>query len=764
MAKRELSSRSKDKSYPKKHRNGHGRQTLRTVTRTARRDAPVEQDVELANSEVESDHEQTETPDKFQNIKAYDALLTLLKPEQQTTPKASALKKESTLTKSKDKKDNKQASTNENIEDEEIEDGEEEDDDGDIDEEIDNDDVEQQKIAQDLEIEENGNEQKEDEDSVAGLNVEEPSEDEESDLEFDAFDDQTNFNTKEDPFEAHFNGVTEEYANKKSKLLEAGKWATTAKGTLCDGTYTVATQAPPGGALADGLIKKSNKVSDYTNLKQRVSSDYLRMHPDELNEMELDLLHNMLQYKDLNFPYKGYKNSSYKKLYILHILNHVFKTRDRVMKNNEKIRAHNDALKNGTLKKGTLEPELRDQGFTRPKALILLPTRNAAYELVEQIIKLSGSEQQENRKKFKQQFFEDGAPSLSKPDDFRHIFKGNTNDFFSLGLKFTRKAVKLYSSFYNSDILVASPIGLSMILEDPKQSKRQYDFLSSIEVLVVDHANQIEMQNWDHIGTVFKYLNKIPKDFHGADFSRIRMWSVNDQARLMRQSMVFSEYLTPNVNSIVSRSQNIGGKVRYRPIFGAKSCIMSSVGLKIKQIFQRFESPDPQSNHDARFKFFVNTVLPSTLKQSSYENGLLVYIPSYFDYVRLKAHMKTQTKINFASIDEYSSKSKISRARYAFSSGKVQVLLYSERLHYYSRYELYGVKNVLIYEAPSNPLFYKELLRYVGRSIYKEEADLDLSFVKTIYSKWDSLSLERIVGNERAPVLCNSVNELYEFR
>lgn len=757
MAKRELTTHSNNKGFTKKHRNGHGRQTLRTVTRTARRDAPVEQAEELANSEQESEQEESEMSDKFQNIKAYDALLTLLKPEQQITKSSDLKKPESSIGKSKKSKlkedqeetaidqDNSEESDEQMSEDEEI------------DEKLEAND-------QDLETEDIEEEQADEEDSVAGLNVEEPSDNEESDLEFDAFDDQANFNTQEDPFEAHFNGVTEEYANKKSKLIETGKWTTTGKGTLCDGSYTVATQAPPGGALADGLIKKANKITEYTNLKQRVCSDYLRLHSDDLNEMELDLLYNMLQYKDLNFPYKAYKNSSYKKLYLLHILNHVFKTRDRVMKNNEKIRAYNDALKNGTLKKGAVEPEFRDQGFTRPKALILLPTRNAAYELVEQIIKLSGSEQQENRKKFKLQFFEDGAPSLGKPDDFKHIFKGNTNDFFSLGLKFTRKAVKLYSSFYNSDILVASPIGLSMILEDPKQSKRQYDFLSSIEVLVVDHANQIEMQNWDHIGTVFKYLNKIPKDFHGADFSRIRMWSVNDQARLMRQSMVFSEYLTPNVNSIVSRSQNIGGKVRYRPIFTAKTCIMSSVGLKIKQIFQRFESPDPQSNHDARFKFFVNSVLPSTLKQSSYENGLLVYIPSYFDYVRLKSHMKTQTKINFASIDEYSSKSKISKARYAFSSGKVQVLLYSERLHYYARYDLYGVKNVLIYEAPSNPLFYKELLRYVGKSIYKEEADIDLSFVKTIYSKWDSLSLERIVGNERAPVLCNSVNELYEFR
>lgn len=728
MPKRKLPGPRKQNGGYKKHHNGHGRQALRTVTRTSRRDAPARKEREGSESDREVEAQEPEVPEQFQDIKAYDALLTLLQPETANTKKTS--QKHFTLSSLE--------STGKGTKGESQKNGEE--------------------IGENSSVEEEGEGEE-----VAGLNVEDSS-DEEYAMEFEAFDEQANFNANEDPFEAHFNAVTESYAIEKSKLLESSKWLTTSKDTLSGGAYVSTTQEPPGGALADKLIAKGTSIGQYNTLKPRVSSSYLSCHSDQLSEVELDLLWNMLQYKDISFPYKVYNSSLYKKLYVLHILNHVFKTRDRVMKNNEKIKNFNDSLKNGTLKKGATEPEFRDQGFTRPKALVLLPTRNAAYELVEQIIKLSGCEQLENRKKFKAQFYEEGAPSQSKPDDFRHILKGNTNDFFSLALKFTRKAVKLYSSFYNSDILVASPIGLSMILEDPKQSKRQYDFLSSIEILVIDHGNQIEMQNWDHVCTVLKYLNKIPKDFHGADFSRIRMWFVNDQAKLMRQSVIFSEYLTPNINSILSKSQNLGGKVRYRAIFSSKTCIMNSVGLKIKQIFQRFEAVDPRTNHEERFKFFVNSVLLSTLKQSSYEHGLLVYVPSYFDYVRLKAYMKQHTKINFASIDEYSSKSKISRARYAFSSGKVQLLLYSERLHFYSRYDLYGVKNVLIYEVPSNPIFYKELLRYIGRSIYKEEADIDLSFVKTIFSKWDYLSLERIVGNERAPVLCNSVNELYEFR
>lgn len=69
-----------------------------------------------------------------------------------------------------------------------------------------------------------------------------------------------------------------------------------------------------------------------------------------------------------------------------------------------------------------------------------------------------------------------------------------------------------------------------------------------------------------------------------------------------------------------------------------------------------------------------------------------------------------------------------------------------------------------MYGVPSNPIFYKELVRCIGKSVFKEVADIDLSFVKVMYSQWDAIALERIVGGDRAPVLCSGTNEMYEFR
>lgn len=674
---------------------------MRQVTRTSRRDAHEQTHVEeAAKSSSEDEGPQTQAAPAFTEGKAYDALLTLLKSDHKTDDTRMGAKR--------------------------------------------------RKV-----------EESEDE-TIAGFNVTDDEGDDDEAASADD-DDDTPDGLARDPYECHFNLLPEAEVDERCK--DGAKWALTPRKPIAESNYTSSAQMPPRGPIvADSLLADEPHVSDIATIKQRVRLEFSKVYPDALKPLESDLLHSMLSYRDVNFPCQNYKNVSYKKLYLLHVLNHVFKTRDRVLKNNEKLRVYSDKLKSGTLPKGSVEPELRDQGFTRPKVLILMPTRNAAYEIVEQLIKLSASDQQENHKKFKSQFFQEGGPAETKPADFREMFKGNSSDFFSLGIKFTRKTVKLYSSFYNSDILIASPIGLSMILEDPKQSKRQYDFLSSIEILIMDHANQMEMQNWDHVSTVLKYVNKIPKEFHDADFSRIRMWSINDQASFFRQTLVFSEYLTPTVNNIVSRSKNLEGKIRYRPEITTKTCIMNSVGLKIKQIFQRFDALDPQSNHESRYKFFVNSVLPTITKQASYEDGLLIYIPSYFDYVRVKAYMKNNTKYDFSSVDEYLSQAKVSRARHSFAAGKAKILLYTERVHHFRRFEIAGVKNVLVYEVPANPLFYKELLRFVGRSVYKEEADVDLSFVKTLYSRWDAAALERIVGNERAPVLCNSVNEAYEFR
>ncbi|CAJ0641122.1 14968_t:CDS:2 [Entrophospora sp. SA101] len=216
------------------------------------------------------------------------------------------------------------------------------------------------------------------------------------------------------------------------------------------------------------------------------------------------------------------KNSrEIKEIYVLHAINHILKTRKHVLKNNSKITKAQASNK-------FIEKELRDQGFTRPKVLIILPFRNSALEVVDIMIKLSGTDQQENRKRFYDSYGltpDQEKINENKPDDFLATFRGNIDDLFRIGIKFTRKSMKLYSKFYSSDIIVASPLGLRMIIgEENDDKKRDFDFLSSIELIIFDQCESFLMQNWDHVEGIFKHLNLIPTSAHDCDFSRVKNW------------------------------------------------------------------------------------------------------------------------------------------------------------------------------------------------------------------------------------------------
>ncbi|GIZ44615.1 hypothetical protein CKM354_000780800 [Cercospora kikuchii] len=559
----------------------------------------------------------------------------------------------------------------------------------------------------------------------------------------------------EDPFEVHFANPDDNELKRRLEAIQSSQWKME-KQSL-GGKINATLHSP---ACVDGSAARK-PVSAISNLplKERLSR-HADKHITLGTPLDQTFASHLFNYSDVLLGNRTSRNAeSLRVMTAFHAVNHVLKGRDRVIKNNERLAQADD----------TDAPECRDQGFVRPKVLILTGTRQMAANYADAIVSAFQPDQQENRKRFDDAFTAPLDDREHIPEDYRELFGGNDSDDFMTGLKFTRKTLKLYSAFYNSDIVLASPLGIRKIIENEDKKKRDHDFLTSIEVVVADQADAMQMQNWENVEIVFSHLNLELKDSHGCDFSRVRNWYLDGNARYLRQTIVFSAYITPEMNRLYNaHMQNVAGKIKIAPVYSG--AITTTSGLGFKQTFSRFDSPSPPGDPDARFKYFTTAILPRLLKlpkPADGAQGILVFIPTYFDFLRLRNYFATSTQtenISFGAIHDYSEKSEQRRAQAHFRNGRHSILLYTQRAHHFYRLRMKGVKRVVMYGLPDNPIFYQELVEgYLGSTISEGTIDPIETSIRNVFGKWDGLRLERIVGTERVKTMLSGQGDTFDF-
>lgn len=329
------------------------------------------------------------------------------------------------------------------------------------------------------------------------------------------------------------------------------------------------------GVLPKRLDHKTASLLDY-GLKSQMQSHVLEANTSHLKKnstsslltgLQCELFSVMNNYQDIYFPARTHDNGEEVRFtYCLHALNHILKTRTKILH-------HNAKLSKVLAEKGNvpsiLPENFRDQGLFRPKILIVVPFRDSALRVVNILISLIFPEKGSkvmHYDRFQEEFGGEGLyfPKRNpKPEDYERTFAGNSDDTFRIGICLTRKCMKLYSDFYMSDILIVSPLGLRMVVGAPGEKDRDYDFLASIELMILDQADLFLAQNWDHLLHVIDHLHLQPQSARNTDFSRVRSWCLNGWARFYRQTLLFTSHELPEFRSLFNgRCANYRGRLR----------------------------------------------------------------------------------------------------------------------------------------------------------------------------------------------------------
>eukprot|EP01080_Neovahlkampfia_damariscottae_P008125 gene8125-12585_t len=407
---------------------------------------------------------------------------------------------------------------------------------------------------------------------------------------------------------------------------------------------------------------------------------------DFRNSFQQSIFSIMNQYKDFYYPYRTIENeASIIEAYTLHAVNHLLKVKRYEWNNDSKAESNENY-------------EVKDKSFTPQKILILVPFRHTAYIIVEIMMRLIPKLKSIRKKEAFEMTFTDNEASMGgKPLWYQQIFKGNIDDSFCLGLQLHNGQFEIMTKYFESDILIATPLGI----QKENNNDRMTRMLSSVELCIVDQADVIQMQNWEHMINTFDLLNIDVKSNPntGVDFTRIRDFNLYGKAKYFRQTLIFSSFMTPDINSLFNGDscKNMLGKVKVRNTYS------SIIPEGLPQIFQRLDCENIEEVDDIRFNYFTLTLFPKLNKVTDGE--FLIICSSYLDFIRLKNYFEDRRE-DYTGLSEYTDNTRTSLQQ--FKKQNLRFLLYTERHFYFNGISPkdFPVNHVIFYTLPENAFMY----------------------------------------------------------
>ena len=415
---------------------------------------------------------------------------------------------------------------------------------------------------------------------------------------------------------------------------------------------------------------------------------------------------------------------------------------------------------------------IKDQGFTSPKVLILVPYKKHAKIIMEQLIKLFSNENWKgitNKKKF-----------LDEYSEFDSM-----DDCFRLGINvsFFENKMKLYTPFDESDIIIASPLGLKLAKPSDNdksfKNSKVYDFLSSIEIFLMDFSEVFIYQNMEHLNEILSFLNKPPKNNQNiVDINRIKENYANNYGEYLRQNIIISQFKCIDIDAAINDiCKNINGKILLngpyenqitllKNEFEEKYRLLSSDNYEIRYEFKILRDlKKDEEDFEEKFNYFTKNIWQNLYE--SFEKHTIIFVSSTFDYMILKSFFKKKSK-SVCFISEDTDKRDWQRNRLFFEQGKYKFLLYDERAHVYKKINLKFAKNIFFYSLPEDPMIFNEMIHLIDPVNYNQNLEKynyeskqneiqKYGSVIALVTPVEKYNLEKILGDDSKKIIKNKL-------
>ena len=444
---------------------------------------------------------------------------------------------------------------------------------------------------------------------------------------------------------------------------------------------------------------------------------------------------------------------------------------DDSYKNQDFITYHKEIKKNYENSDNKDNINIKDQGFTSPKVLILVPYKIHAKIIMEQLVKLFSNDNWKgitNKKKFMDEYSEFDS----------------MDDCFRLGIQisFFENKMKLYTPFDESDIIIASPLGLKLAKPSDNdksfKNSKVYDFLSSIEIFLMDFSEVFIYQNLEHLNEILSFLNKQPKNNQNiVDINRIKENYANNYGEYLRQNIIISQFKCIDIDVAINDiCKNINGKISLegpyenqinliKNEFAEKYNMLNSSNYEIRYEFKILRDFKGEEDFQEKFNYFTKNLWQNLYE--SFEKHTIIFVSSTFDYMILKSFFKKKSK-SVCFISEDTDKRDWQRNRLFFEQGKYKFLLYDERAHVYKKINLKFAKNIFFYSLPEDPKIFNEMIHLIDPVNYNQNLEKynyeskqneiqKYGSVIALVTPIEKYNLEKILGDDSKKIIKNKL-------